>query len=82
MQLWGPYGDPNALLLESPVTRFVLSMLKVWIPQGLLAMPLHCCGDTCDCTTHTLVFCIFHSGMALIMLFWCERGFRTKQSTG
>ena len=45
------------------------------IPQHLLAMPLPCCGDACDCTVCTLVFCIFLDAMRTLL--WCYRGSRS-----
>ena len=45
------------------------------IPQHLLAVPLHCCGDACDRTVCTSAFCIFLDAMR--MLLWCYRGSRS-----
>ena len=88
MRLWCPYGDPTELLLECRVAAFVLTMrtmhrlLVFYVtPQCLLAMPLRCCGDACDHTAGTLVFCIIlgRYGMAMRPLLWCDRGLRTRE---
>ena len=50
-------------------------------PQHLLAMPLRCYGDACDCTVHTSAFYIFlgRGGITVRMLLCCDRGFRYKE---
>ena len=50
------------------------------IPQYLLAMPLHCCGDACDRTACTSAFCIFLGccGIALRTQLWCDSSLSKK----
>ena len=79
-QLWRPYNDPIALLLERWAMAFVLSMLKVpaVVPLSMWSHSIcwrsHCIA--CDHTAHTSAFCIFlgRHGIVVRTLLWCGRG--------
>ena len=51
-------------------------------PPCPMAMPLHCCGDACIRTAHTLAFCNFlgHCGITVRTPSWCDRGLGSKCS--
>ena len=84
---WRPYGEPTALLLESPShgvsfehAQSVCHCLTFYaIPQHLLTMLLRCCRDACARTFASRRSAFFLDAVG--MLLWCDRGLNswTKQ---
>ena len=54
------------------------------ISKRLLAIPLRCCSDACDCHARTLAFCIFlgRRGIAVSTLLWCDMGLKAFRTDG